>query len=205
MKTYIISSDLDFYKKNFERCKASCEQYKVDYEVFKAVLPEDIPFYNEKYPYLIKSGNAKMYDERFYDVKKACFTSHFLLWMKCFETNQPIIILEEDTTVIDFFDYDLFHSMIKLPSTAIFLQPDNYTGCGYVITPAAAEKALSHVQAHGWKVNDKLMNKLIRAEKIDRYWTEKAYIRENALIGENNLREEGSLINFLSFDRGPTE
>ena len=35
-----------------------------------------------------------------------CFLSHYLLWKKCIDLNEPILILEDDAIITDEFDIE---------------------------------------------------------------------------------------------------
>ena len=98
--------------------------------------------------------------------EKGCYASHYLLWEKCIELNENIVILEDDlnitpffTTVIDGLN-ELHGTLdyIKIEPSNSKLKNDSFTGkfqifkmtnnqmpaTGYSITPKAAEAFIAH-------------------------------------------------------------
>ena len=43
-----------------------------------------------------------------------CFLSHYKLWQRCIESNEPYLILEDDAIVTDKFSYDELYRLIRL-------------------------------------------------------------------------------------------
>jgi GR25 family glycosyltransferase involved in LPS biosynthesis len=65
-------------------------------ELYDGYTPTDLNFLNEKYK--LKDDRARYPpSEILHKSKKACFYSHFSLWLKCIELNTPIAIVEHDT------------------------------------------------------------------------------------------------------------
>lgn len=109
MKGFVITithNERSVISSNTTRITAE-EQGLRDIEVFPAVTP--------------KTGwkHILPYENKFNECMKpdsvgACFASHYLLWKKCIELDEPILILEHDAIVID-----------KLPQHAI----ENFDKC----------------------------------------------------------------------------
>lgn len=88
-----------------------------------------------------------------------CFLSHWTLWEKCIEINQPIIILEDDAIIKNHIpyhqlknlvnEYDLIYFDYREQKVATkindYLEKPNYPYCthAYLITPKGAEVLLS--------------------------------------------------------------
>lgn len=87
--------------------------------------------------------------------ERACFASHYTLWQKCIESNEPIIILEDDVEILPHFWQELERieqsefvyvrlMYIKNPNfynldKGFYLTFDNAAGTqGYYLTPKAA-------------------------------------------------------------------
>ena len=51
----------------------------------------------------------------------ACTISHFLLWEKCIELNEPVLIFEDDATVTEDFSYDEIFSHLRNGYDMIYL------------------------------------------------------------------------------------
>lgn len=78
-----------------------------------------------------------------------CLLSHYALWEKCVELNEPIVIFEDDIQLLDYnptdveqqlTKYDFIYLSRKLMGTD---EPDkpgySYWLCAYALTPAAAQ------------------------------------------------------------------
>jgi len=100
MKTFLIRiKDHPLSEKESRECLYSADfhDYKEDIQIFDAITPsrgcEDIlgdrPNIFDNYPRP--------------DRVACCFASHYLLWKKCIELNEPILILEHDAIFIDEF------------------------------------------------------------------------------------------------------
>ncbi|MDW6002210.1 glycosyltransferase family 25 protein [Vibrio mangrovi] len=166
MKLYVINLERALERrKRVEKCLS---ELNVDFEFFNAVdgfkgLPIDLAAKpNDQYRIKYR-GNPLTPGE------KGVYASHFLLWKKCIELNEPIVILEDDFLPTLFFN----QVIEKLPSLHekydyLRIEPqDNHIECnvfesthdgfqivmwrdnlggarGYSITPSAADKFVSH-------------------------------------------------------------
>lgn len=111
---------------------------------FEAVTPEDLPNYEE----LTFAARKESSGRRFFsDTEKAIWYSHFSLWKRCIELNQPMHVIEHDSYLFDELP-DFSDSEIEL----FAFHDDRYnyrykyikhtvSPCaGYYIKPSAARK-----------------------------------------------------------------
>jgi GR25 family glycosyltransferase involved in LPS biosynthesis len=98
MKAFIIRKPNDeLSEKLSEECYQSAVQFGIEPYKFDGVYSD-----HDK---LIKEKNLRFF-EKMKDHRKestgikGCFLSHFLLWEKCLELNEPIIIFEHDALMI---------------------------------------------------------------------------------------------------------
>jgi hypothetical protein len=121
MKAYIITLIDDYIsKKAADRCIVSYSRNVStfpDINIFPAVTAKDAQSLLKQkklkwtYPWdktLVDFGlGLKLHPYTTKDPNKriACFLSHYLLWEKCIELNEPIVILEHDSLWISKIDY----------------------------------------------------------------------------------------------------
>jgi glycosyl transferase family 25 len=109
MRAYaIVLEASELARQIFAKAQQSAKQYSVELEIHPAVLG-----YNSR-PLFEKYGIDRFLNYTIIDKPghQGCFLSHFQLWMKCVELNEPIIILEHDgifirslpKDVLDHFD-----------------------------------------------------------------------------------------------------
>ena len=117
--------------------------------------------------------------------KIGCSMSHYLLWKKCVEIGEPILILEHDSVFVSLFEDFCFRSVCMVndpagatpkglwwqeqmvmrgpglyPKTRIFPDdiPDGLAGnSAYVIRPSAAAIMINHCKHFGLWPNDAIM------------------------------------------------
>jgi hypothetical protein len=92
-----------------------------------------------------------------------CFISHFLLWKHCANTNQPIIVLEDDADVIsEWQSFNYQNDLVKLhakrkhnehPTVGVW-SPGAFA---YWISPAGANKLINFAKQNGPKYVDKMI------------------------------------------------
>lgn len=137
-------------------------------EIFDAVLPDEwkdiLPFVNEFDEY-----------ER-PDNVGACFASHYLLWQKCIELDEPILILEHDAIFkhnIPEIDFDMCVNLGRpsyiRPDHIIYEEPKdglslitqlNFLGHhAYAIKPEAAKIFCNDVKTRPLRPNDVWIDK----------------------------------------------
>ncbi len=98
-----------------------------------------------------------------------CFYSHFLLWQKCIEFNQPIVILEHDAIIQQQWpkDFEISNEVIKICYMFTNKRTSKITGnwiagtYGYVIDPAAAKSLITAARTHGAMPSDKIIGDCI--------------------------------------------
>lgn len=125
MRIFVIS-----LKNSFER-RASIEQqmanYGLSFEFFDAIdgrIDPPHPLF-KNYDYTkrlwLTSGRMPMRGEL------GCYASHYLLWQKCIELNEPIIILEDDVTISE--NLGIYLSILKEKTNAYgFLRLESEVG-----------------------------------------------------------------------------
>jgi GR25 family glycosyltransferase involved in LPS biosynthesis len=105
---------------------------------------------------------------------QGCFLSHWNLWKKCVELDQPIIILEHDAIIQNIWlPIELTHPLIKLhkhyKKKETRIDPDSgiYTVSthAYLITPDAANTLIKFVKMHGAFESDRLVGDKIVSYK----------------------------------------
>ena len=166
MKTYIISikSNEDSVKSTQQAIWSAKEVgYTEPIIEFDAILPET---WKEVLPF---NNIFNMYP-RPYNVA-ACFASHYMLWKKCIELNEPILILEHDAIFVENIPDIDFKMCVSFgrpsyirPRQMVYttpidgLQPiiqDNFLGHhAYAIKPEAAKQFCADVETRELTAND---------------------------------------------------
>ena len=96
MKTFIIyNPNDDLSIKLSSESIESCSQFEVYPELFDGVFGDKIIKILKEYN-LVDGYFAPELTQG----ERGCFLSHFCLWKKCIELNEPILILEHDITMI---------------------------------------------------------------------------------------------------------
>ena len=92
---------------------------------------------------------------------QGCWISHFLLWQRCRDTQEPLVILEHDALVTAAWSYlDFSHALVKLYAPT-GCKTNDITGMwsrgshAYTITPQQASLLIDHAQQHGAQALDK--------------------------------------------------
>ena len=86
-----------------QRCIDSAKNYNMDVEIFPAITPKDDPekiLINEEINFDKFKNN--IYSR--YLNSLSCFLSHYFLWKKCIEIDEPRLILEHDAVFVDKLD-----------------------------------------------------------------------------------------------------
>ncbi|WP_295701235.1 glycosyltransferase family 25 protein [uncultured Helicobacter sp.] len=140
-------------QKQFERMSATQkQQYNIIFfEAIDAKAGEHLAF--KQYS---KIASILFRGKEMSDGERACFASHYSLWQKCVELNEPIIVLEDDVEMIGDFWNKIAHiatseyvyvRLMYLKENAYFytLPDDFYVSFdsaagtqGYYLTPLAA-------------------------------------------------------------------
>ena len=156
MRTFIITlKQVEFSQKMAEECRETAREvgYKPDIETFWGV------YGREWRKHLPKTANTFSYrkGDTSTDPIACCFTSHYLLWEKCIEINEPILILEHDakfdSNIPDDLDFDMCINFgapsFRRYSACNFIEPKNgiqplrdeifFGHHGYAMKPEAAK------------------------------------------------------------------
>jgi GR25 family glycosyltransferase involved in LPS biosynthesis len=87
---------------------------------------------------------------------QGCFYSHFLLWKKCLDLNEPIIILEQDAIALSsWIPTEMNFDMIKLGYLFKTSRLDKQTGVwfpgswAYLLSPEGAKKLIAFSEKNG--------------------------------------------------------
>lgn len=106
-------------------CVESCKKFDVPYEVFPAVQQDNVDIiYNQlqlkPFPGLKSFRNTKGV--------RGCFCSHYLLWKKCYETAEPLIVFEHDAVIIR----DIPESLMNSFTDVLILDAHSRTAKNYL-------------------------------------------------------------------------
>lgn len=164
---------------------------EIDIEKFKAITPETMWKVDWKWPYTKKktcpTTGLLLKAYKTYDMNKriAAAGSHYRLWQKCIELNEPIMILEHDAIFTRQFipfefdglaisindpDHATFNSKLysninnsgaqEVPWVADQTIPQGLPGhSAYIIKPQGAKQIIELQNNIGWWPNDAIMCK----------------------------------------------
>lgn len=104
-------NDRSFSEELADDCVASGKQFNINIEKFDAVQLDDVAPTYEKlnlrpFPKLKKSRDTKGV--------RGCFCSHYTLWQKCIELNEPVLIFEHDALIIRPIPKDITNKFSEL-------------------------------------------------------------------------------------------
>ena len=160
MKTIVIN--LPQRADRLSEFKQINEKY-ITYEVFNAIdgyainydtlLSKGFDIYHQWIDPILKTKLTKG--------EVGCFLSHWEIWKKCVEKNEPILVLEDDAIITDKFSYDELYQRIdegygfvylgwkemaeSLPIDNKFVEPVYpYWTLSYMITPECAKLLLNN-------------------------------------------------------------
>jgi len=156
----MIIDDFDIWRiaigGSLSHCKYGWEAQGLQVNHFEAITPKTRPDFlkfdkKDRLAHPIHRPNPIV---EFTETEKAIWYSHFMLWMKCLATKKPFVIIEHDTTAVDYFPTRWEVQRLKYFCKAD--KPDRHSptnkykftpGAGYVLTPHGAqlmvEKTLS--------------------------------------------------------------
>lgn len=137
------------------------------FEAIDAKQNQHIKFKNEKQSFLTKIIRGK----KLVDGEIACWASHFLLWQKCVELNEPVVILEDDVEFLPEFtnglkeiresNFEYVRLICTYNKPFKEIKKNFYTShlgvCGtqgYYLTPAAAQKFLTSAKKWHKPIDD---------------------------------------------------
>ncbi|HHQ4925986.1 glycosyltransferase family 25 protein [Aeromonas veronii] len=124
MKIFIVS--LKNAESRRERVKRVLAELDVEFEFFDAIngfagLPERLQGCpDDMHRKLLRSRPLT-------PGEKGCYASHYLLWEKCIELNEPIIVLEDDFLPTRYF-CDIFEALPKLHEKYEYLKLEPQIG-----------------------------------------------------------------------------
>lgn len=161
MKIFVIS--LVRSQARRQHISETMSALKLDYEFFDAIdgklgLPDDLEKLQDDRHRIIFRSRPLAPGE------KGCYASHYRLWQKCIELNEPIVVIEDDFIPSDNiktslnhikeiaanFDYiriqdqvGEFTPLAQLQELQLGFWKDNSKGTvGYIISPSGAKKLL---------------------------------------------------------------
>lgn len=100
MRSFVITIiDNEKSVKVADRCIRSAYNFGLKVEKFKAITPADDP----EIIFNTLGLPTRLFRDQYsrYLNVLSCFLSHYHLWLKCVELEQPIIIFEHDAVVVD--------------------------------------------------------------------------------------------------------
>jgi hypothetical protein len=165
-KTFVIAlKEHDISLSQLNDCLASAKQHDWNIEVFWGVNGKTLSLDSWKdigvKPLLHKGSMKKL-------GMWGCFFSHFALWNKCVELNEPIIVLEHDAVIQSVWNpIEISESLIKLHEHYCFSDDDGWVDSdsgqasssthAYCITPEHASKLIHFSITVGGYSPDRMM------------------------------------------------
>ncbi|BDR19536.1 MULTISPECIES: glycosyltransferase family 25 protein [Vibrio] len=174
MKVFVVSLARSLDRR--ERIEEKLKQQGIRFEFFDAVDGSVGRFLHSEKSRPTITLRRKGYQLKTSEV--ACFASHYELWVRCIELDEPIVILEDNVDPVEGLKQVLEHTLpltsnydyIKLSATQkcafIPIVPIDDTHmlggysagtCGttaYIVTPKAASKFVTHAQEFIEPVDD---------------------------------------------------
>jgi GR25 family glycosyltransferase involved in LPS biosynthesis len=190
-KTFVIAlKNHSISESQLQDCLKSAEKFNWNVEIFWGVNGATITEHTWKeeniFPRLDKPTMSR-------PGVQGCFLSHWLLWKKCIELNQPIIILEHDAIIQQpWQSLTINESLIKMhrPYIGKKLKVDPDTGSwtksghAYCISVDHARRLISFTQKIGAIAVDMLIgSNVISVAYLTPSWVE----RQNTYSTTNNL------------------
>ena len=210
IKIYIINLEKSIDRRDFISKQFNNLPRKIDCQFFKAVYGKEEP----NHPLFLKYNEKKRFERKGHYMSLSqlgCFASHYLLWQKCIELNQGIIVLEDDAIIhsnfleaLEFISSDknhfeflwlsppapakrnqkgkMIYSLDKIEITRYKEGWGNATG--YFITPKSAKKLLDYCEE--WILDVDIM--------MERYWENKVdYLALSPFCVEPDLSKESNI------------
>lgn len=192
MKAFVITVLTDYNSLSYSKLCIESSQHlkgKIDLETFSAVTSDSIFEISWSWPQRKKAVCEKtkltLTAYKNADIRKriACAQSHYLLWKKCIELDETILILEHDaiftkrfepfdfdggicsinspinaTFNADLYDHLLIEGVNEVPWVADRTIPQGLPGnSAYMIKPWAARELIDLQDTIGWWPNDAIM------------------------------------------------
>jgi hypothetical protein len=140
-------------------CVQSLKQYGWQYEVVPAIDGQTVTETDWQRTGIAMSDLGKIKRR---PGAQGCWLSHYGIWRRCIETNEPAIVLEHDTQVTEPWpsNIDIETQLIKLYKTAeCKINPAfglwSKGSHAYTVTPAQARRIIDHAQIGGAQAVDK--------------------------------------------------
>jgi GR25 family glycosyltransferase involved in LPS biosynthesis len=119
MKSYIIKiKGHAKSEEQAEKCINSTMLYGFDSEFFNGTTPKTLADAEKIHNFGIMKPsrvfNFRVENLKKYLTKKSCFMNHVILWNKCLEINEPIVVLEHDALAIRKWDNATFKEVLIL-------------------------------------------------------------------------------------------
>jgi hypothetical protein len=158
--SYIIRIEGNEISENLAlRCSKSCEEVGQPYEFFSAVdgtkeeiyVPEEKEVLN-----LLKLTNTTLTNTEI-----SCLLSHFLLWVKCVEFDQPIVILEHDAIMVKpYLEHPFLNAISYLGSN------EQYNGIMPLMFPMPPHGQVNRnhrfmLRAHAYSIDPMIARRLV--------------------------------------------
>lgn len=190
-KTFIIAlKDHPVSEAQLQDCIASAKKYNWDVEVSWGVYGNTITSDTWNYEQITVRTDKPTINN---PGVQGCFLSHWSLWKKCIEINEPIIILEHDAVILTpWKSLELNNSIIKLHRqySQKRVRTDEHSGVwtksghAYCISPDHARVLINFVKDVGaYEVDIIMGTKVISVEHITPSWVE----RQNTFSTTTNL------------------
>ena len=202
------------------------KEFGVDAELFEGSYGHEV---KERYiktgrryhPWNFKNGPDNPFPDEFRDSQQnpgemGCFDSHYRLWEKCVELNEPIMIFEDDViftrpympVIFDEVLITVFGNLTKAakyfryfteptgdPNAEEYWQSSMPGTPGYAITPVAAKK-LVEMYKDTWLPSDNAMMSCIVKIQVHNYIMGRALIsddgKKSLVRGKNNFWDKFS-------------
>jgi GR25 family glycosyltransferase involved in LPS biosynthesis len=201
MKSFIIHlSKFEASKTTALALKAKLEEFNMPVELFEGTYGNDavgmmedegreVHHWGIKGPGVPMDSEHPSFEKITRPGVKGCFYSHYKLWQKCVELNEPIIIWEDDIVLTRPFIPVEWKEVLVLalghqtksakymyllenprgvPAAIEYLQASMPGCCGYAIQPDAAQKLLNEFQ-HSYLPADNAINQYIVNIEIHNY------------------------------------
>lgn len=175
----------------------SAREQKWNLEVFKAVDGRQLPINYLDSLQLYPRSNKKFKKQFERPGVVGCFLSHYTLWNKCIEINEPIGIFEEDVIFLapplDNFEFSEILKFEKKKLGKNYGTGEWWQGAyAYLITPLAAKKLVSWSLYNGILPADVMLG----TEIVDIKFLEKEIVtlNEDSLANNNAMSTTQNLI-----------
>lgn len=153
-KTFVITLDnIEISESQFNDCQQSAKKFDWKIEKFSAINGTTITADSWK-----EINVTPLYNKRTMDRPGVwgCFFSHYTLWHRCLELNEPIVILEHDSVIQNFWpELEIDNEIIKLhrqyKTTRVDEDSGNWTKSAhaYCLLPIHALKLINFAKSKG--------------------------------------------------------